>query len=154
MTDLVEIFAAQFERLERGWFELLKDLPDDRLFLVFDRAAAADRQMTPASLLIRSAARIEQVFGGLTVRLWDDPFEWTLPESLSTRERVTGYLHEVRDLRLKGLSMFRTDKELFCTVPAPEQLTPVAEVLISALLDAAELYEKALFSIELPEGPQ
>src|SRR3712207_7579473 len=32
--------------------------------------------------VLRSAAAVEQTFGGITVNLWDDPFEWTLPESL------------------------------------------------------------------------
>jgi hypothetical protein len=28
--------------------------------------------------VLRSAAIVEQSFGGLTANLWDDPFEWTL----------------------------------------------------------------------------
>ena len=42
--------------------------------------------------VLRSAAVLEQTFGGLTANLWDDPFEWTLPESLSTVELVNEYV--------------------------------------------------------------
>ena len=60
------------------------------------------RSVDPASLyqraddlsageqILRSAAAIEQTFGGLTANLWDDPFEWTLPETLSTSESIDG----------------------------------------------------------------
>ncbi len=49
----------------------------------------------PAENLVRSAAVIEQMCGGLTSNLWDDPFEWTLPETLSNADRVVEYLSEV-----------------------------------------------------------
>ncbi|MGD9589469.1 MAG: hypothetical protein AB7Q37_13730 [Pyrinomonadaceae bacterium] len=154
MTDLLEILAEQFDRLEKQWFELLDSLPDDRLFSVPVVGTMANGHMTPAALVIRSAARIEQAFGGVMVRLWDDPFEWTLPEQLATRDRVTGYLNEVGALRRKGLAMFRSDEELFQVVPAPEQLKHVAEVLFSALLEAAGLQGRAVMSAELADVPR
>ena len=43
--------------------------------------------------ILRSAAAIEQMCGGLTANLWDDPFEWTLPETLSTPAKVIEYLN-------------------------------------------------------------
>ena len=49
----------------------------------------------PPENLVRSAAAIEQMCGGLTANLWDDPFEWTLPETLSNADRVIEYLDEV-----------------------------------------------------------
>ena len=49
----------------------------------------------PPEDLVRSAAAIEQMCGGLTANLWDDPFEWTLPETLSNADRVVEYLDEV-----------------------------------------------------------
>ena len=49
----------------------------------------------PPENLVRSAAVIEQMCGGLTANLWDDPFEWTLPETLSNADRVVEYLDEV-----------------------------------------------------------
>ena len=45
--------------------------------------------------ILRSAAIIEQTCGGLTANLWDDPFEWTLPETLSTANLIVEYLSEV-----------------------------------------------------------
>ena len=49
--------------------------------------------------VLRSAAIVEQTFGGLTANLWDDPFEWTLPETLSTSAKVIEYLNEVEATR-------------------------------------------------------
>ena len=51
------------------------------------------------SRLLRSAAAVEQTFGGITTRLWDDPFEWTLPEKLSSTDLLIGYLNEVEQTR-------------------------------------------------------
>ena len=52
--------------------------------------------------LLRSAAVIEQTCGGLTANLWDDPFEWTLPETLSDAERIIEYLSEVDPARQRA----------------------------------------------------
>jgi hypothetical protein len=43
----------------------------------------------PDQYILRSAAAIEQMCGGLTANLWDDPFEWTLPETLSNADRLS-----------------------------------------------------------------
>lgn len=45
--------------------------------------------------IIRSASVVEQAFGGITTRLWDDPYEWTLPEKLATSELIGQYLDDV-----------------------------------------------------------
>jgi hypothetical protein len=40
------------------------------------------QQLSPAAeQILRSARIVEQVSGGITANLWDDPFEWTLPET-------------------------------------------------------------------------
>ncbi|HEX2269316.1 MAG TPA: hypothetical protein VHH35_07275, partial [Pyrinomonadaceae bacterium] len=64
------------------------------------------RKVNPDQLhqILRSAAVIEQTFGGLTANLWDDPFEWTLPETLSTPELVIEHLSEVDALRQRFFS--------------------------------------------------
>src|ERR1051326_8514794 len=54
--------------------------------------------------ILRSAAVIEQTCGGITSNLWDDPFEWTLPETLSNPERIVEYLSEVDATRQHAFS--------------------------------------------------
>jgi hypothetical protein len=58
----------------------------------------------PPENLVRSAAAIEQMCGGLTANLWDDPFEWTLPETLSNADRVSEYLDEVDQARQRAFN--------------------------------------------------
>ncbi len=69
--------------------------------------------------LLRSAAAVEQTFGGITVNLWDDPFEWTLPEALPTPESVLGYLEEAEATRLRAFSFFRSDADLSKEIATP-----------------------------------
>src|SRR5438105_11011093 len=57
--------------------------------------AVYDDQSAPLSVgesVLRGAAVLERTFGGITANLWDDPFEWTLPENLSTGELTIEYL--------------------------------------------------------------
>src|SRR4029453_18276189 len=69
--------------------------------------------------ILRSAAVVEQAFGGLTSNLWDDPFEWTLPETLTTRERILEYLCEVDATRKRAFSSFASHAELTRHIAAP-----------------------------------
>ena len=61
--------------------------------------------------ILRSAAAIEQTFGGLTSNLWDDPFEWTLPETLSTPAAIVEYLSEVDALRQRAFMSINGDAD-------------------------------------------
>jgi len=79
---------------------------------------------------------VEQVFLGLTRRLWDDPFEWTLPEKLSTRAAIVDYLNEVVETRRSGLRFLESDDDLARQLPAPEELKPVLQVLVEAIARA------------------
>ena len=72
-----------------------------------------------AAAILRSAAAVEQTFGGITTRLWDDPFEWTLPEALSTNELILNYLNETEETRRKCFAFFASDEDLRREIPAP-----------------------------------
>ena len=83
--------------------------------------------------ILRSAAAVEQTFGGITTKLWDDPFEWTLPEKLSTTDLVRDYLNEVEATRQKGFAFFKSDADLNLQMPAPERLTSIFELLLNTV---------------------
>ena len=85
----------------------------------------------PPENLVRSAAAIEQMCGGLTSNLWDDPFEWTLPETLSNADRVVEYLSEVDLARERAFDAI-DDGALTKYVPVP---SGESKVLISLLLE-------------------
>lgn len=94
--------------------------------------------------ILRSAAVIEQVCGGLATNLWDDPFEWTLPETLSTTERIVEYLSEVDLARQRALNAIVDDSALtkYVSVPSGEPRLLVS-LLIEALVTAADYRGRA-----------
>lgn len=90
------------------------------------------------SQILRSAAVIEQTFGGLTANLWDDPFEWTLPETLSTPDLVIAHLAEVDALRQRFFSSIDSDEALSKLVSVPSgEPRPLGDVLRETLEKAS-----------------
>jgi len=94
--------------------------------------------------ILRSAAAIEQMCGGLTANLWDDPFEWTLPETLSNANRVVEYLSEV-DLARERAFVSIDDAALtkYISVPSGEE-QQLIRVLLEALVRASEFRGQAI----------
>ena len=78
---IVESLDRAFARLYLELAELIRETPADQLYAGTSSSSSTD---SIASGVLRSAGVIEQTFGGITANLWDDPFEWTLPEYLST----------------------------------------------------------------------
>jgi hypothetical protein len=93
--------------------------------------------------LLRSAAAIEQMCGGLTANLWDDPFEWTLPETLSSADRVIEYLEEVDLARQRAFNSI-DDQALtkYIAVPSGESRVMIS-LLLETLVKASELRARA-----------
>jgi hypothetical protein len=99
--------------------------------------------------ILRSGAAIEQTFGGLTANLWDDPFEWTLPETLSTSESIVAYLSEVDATRQRVFESIDGDGALgkFVAVPSGESKTLI-ELLLETLVRASEYRGQAVAAIK------
>src|SRR5215208_251698 len=85
---IVNQLERQFQSLIESLNQLVRSLPADLLY----RNPPA---VTMGEHVLRSAAAVEQICGGLTTNLWDDPFEWTLPETLSNPDLIVEYLSEV-----------------------------------------------------------
>src|SRR5688500_7892938 len=131
MSSMRTFLNAQFEALHIRSLKVLERLPEERIFW----KPPADRFETYSAgeLLLRSGAAVEQAFGGITRRLWDDPFEWTLPEELSSRDAIHDYFAEVARTRADGFAFFRDDADLFRLIPAPEVLAPIIKILLDTL---------------------
>lgn len=100
----------------------------------------------PLENLVRSAAVIEQMCGGLTANLWDDPFEWTLPETLSNADRVVEYLDEVDLARQRTFSSI-DDAALTKLILAPSgESRLLISLLLETLVKASELRGRALLN--------
>ena len=80
--------------------------------------------------VLRGAATLERTFGGITANMWDDPFEWTLPETLCSREKILEYLMEVEGLGKQAFSRFRQDSELYREIAIPSGETRSLVVLL------------------------
>ncbi|HKR22685.1 MAG TPA: hypothetical protein VJS17_08830 [Pyrinomonadaceae bacterium] len=103
--------------------------------------------------ILRSAAAIEQTFGGLTSNLWDDPFEWTLPETLSTPAAIVEYLSEVDALRQLVFNSINGDTDLvrYISVPSGEATTLV-KLLTETLVRASDHRGRAIATLKILSG--
>jgi hypothetical protein len=89
--------------------------------------------------ILRSAAVIEQTCGGLTANLWDDPFEWTLPETLSSPQRIIEYLSEVDEARQRAFSAIGDDRALAKYISdASGESRLIISVLLETLVKASD----------------
>jgi len=99
--------------------------------------------------VLRSAAAIEQTFGGLTANLWDDPFEWTLPETLSNGDLIVDYLCEVDQLRQRAFNSIADDSALTKYVATPGGEQPLLGLLLQTLLQAGDQRGRAVATIKI-----
>ena len=143
MKIYVEKFNAHFTDLHRRSAELINLTPDEKLFW---KPRELGRTMTMFSVgeyVLRSAGKVEQTFGGITTRLWDDPFEWTLPEKLSTVELIIEYLAEVEATRSNGFALLKSDEDLRREIPAPVKMKTIFEVLLETVARAEHFQGRA-----------
>lgn len=150
MGPITAAFDQQFFELHTRRLRLLEAAVPE---LVYARAAINQRGMmvhTFGEMLLRSAAVVEQIAGGITARLWDDPFEWTLPEKLNTKELIVEYFNEVETVRKRAFAFIATDNDLARNIPSPEEFRSLALIFASAisrssahLAKAEELYKVA-----------
>jgi hypothetical protein len=97
--------------------------------------------------VLRSAAAVEQTFGGITANLWDDPFEWTLPETLTTPALVADYLMEVEATRQRGFQLFTGDDELRKEIAAPSGEMVTLHRLLAETLSRASHHQGRAFAV-------
>ena len=121
MSQLDQEFASLIKSLS----ELVRSVPLDLLY----RSPPA---VSIGENILRSAAAVEQTCGGLTANLWDDPFEWTLPETLSNTDLIIEYLSEVDLTRRGAFNAIVDDSALtkYISVPSGEP-----RLLVSLLLE-------------------
>jgi hypothetical protein len=86
--------------------------------------------------ILRSGAMVEKTFGGITTRLWDDPFEWTLPETLTSTKELLEYFGEVEATRRRGFEFFKDDGDLLKAIMTPAGEKQLATLLLDTLVRA------------------
>src|SRR3954470_20810237 len=123
MMRIVRGLDEQFARLHERSVRLVQAVPFEKLYWQPPRTDAARVPTFPVyscgEHILRSAASVEQTFGGITVNLWDDPFEWTLPEALPAPTDIVRYLEESEAMRRRAFLFFKSDEDLTREIAVP-----------------------------------
>jgi hypothetical protein len=143
VNPLLRSLEDNFLEIHRRSIVLIDRTPDDLLYRQPRDPAREFAVFTIGENLLRSAAAVEQVAGGITTRLWDDPFEWTLPEKLSSGALVRGYLDEVEDARLRAFKAIAADNELSRQIPSPQRVHTLLSILVDAAIRASHFQGRA-----------
>lgn len=142
----------QFARLHASNCALVELIPAAQLYRQprIANGSGAQPVYSGGEYLLRSAAAVEQTFGGITANLWDDPFEWTLPETLSTPASVRDYFVEVEATRQRGFALMTSDDELRKEIALPSGLRSTLCALVLETLRRASNYQgRAVASFRL-----
>lgn len=148
--QIVESLDREFARLHLRLCRLIENTPAENLYATptATRDGSRPSMLSIGENVLRCAAGIEQTFGGITSNLWDDPFEWTLPEYLSTPAKVIEHLGEVEETRKRAFSSFTDDSCLLKHVAIPSGETrPLIELLLRTLVRAVENQGKAVIAL-------
>ena len=150
MNPFLSGLDGQFARLHAGALALVRAVPAEKLYWQPRPSAGPFPVYSCGEHVLRGAAAVEQTFGGLTASLWDDPFEWTLPETLSTPERVAEYLEEVEETRRRGFRLFRGDEDLTKEIAVPSGgMRTLLSLLLDTLVRAAHHQGRAFATFRL-----
>jgi hypothetical protein len=142
MMRIVRGLDEQFARLHERSLRLVQAVPFERLYWQPEVARARTFPVySCGEHLLRSAAAVEQTFGGITVNLWDDPFEWTLPESLPEPADVVRYLEEAEASRLRAFQFFKSDEDLAREIAVPSGETRTLFALVVETLARASHHQ-------------
>lgn len=142
---IIESLDQQFADLHEKSCRLIVSTPNDLLYHDPRTTKNETASHSVGAYVLRSAGVVEQTFGGITSNLWDDPFEWTLPENLSTPSRVIDYLNEVEEIRRRAFVSFRLDADLLKSIATPaEDMRPIISVLVDTLARASIYQGRAL----------
>src|SRR6185295_10595388 len=130
MDIIIRMYEAQFLELHTQSLALLKEVPQEQLYWRPQHLEDATQNYSVGEYLLKSAGAVEQTFGGLTANLWDDPFEWTLPETIDTKGKFESYLGEVEATRQRGFALFSGDDVLEKEVAMPSgEMQTISNVL-------------------------
>jgi hypothetical protein len=144
MMRIVGGLDEQFARLHERSVRLVQAVPFEKLYWQPPRLLEAAHTYPLYSCgehVLRSAAAVEQTFGGITVNLWDDPFEWTLPESLPEPADVVRYLEESEASRLRAFRFFKSDEDLAREIAVPSGETRTLFALVVETLARASHHQ-------------
>ena len=148
--QIVRSLDGHFARLHERSAALVRAVPPDKLYWQPRASAGSFPVYSCGEHVLRSAAAVEQTFGGITVNLWDDPFEWTLPEALPTNAHVAEYLGEAEATRLRAFEFLRSDEDLGQEIAVPSGgMRTLFSLAVETLARAAHHQGRAYATLRL-----
>ena len=144
---IVRSLDEQFARLHERSAALVRAVPADKLYWQPRASSGSFPVYSCGEHVLRSAAAVEQTFGGITANLWDDPFEWTLPEALPTPAEVAGYLGEAEATRRRAFALFKSDGDLSREIAAPGGMRALFSLVTETLVRAAHHEGRAFATV-------
>ena len=149
MDKFIVGLDRQFAQLHRDSHQLIEAISPELLYQQPPGKSNSLPLHSCGEHVLRGAAAVEQTFGGITTNLWDDPFEWTLPETLPTPAKVAGYLDEVEATRKHGFQLFESDADLVKEIMAPSGPTQLLPLMLDTLARAAHHQGRAWATFEI-----
>jgi hypothetical protein len=150
--EIVQSLDREFARLHLRSCAVMENTPGEILYSIATSIGTGSSSSVGENVL-RCAAAIEQTFGGITSNLWDDPFEWTLPEYLTTPAKVVEHLAEVEATRQRAFSSFADDACLLKHVATPSgNPRPLVELLLETLVRAVGYQGRAVVVLKFLSG--
>jgi hypothetical protein len=141
--DAVRLFEHEFSSLLASLRSLATSVPAESLYENVGSVSVG-------VAVLKSAGVLEQAFGGITTNLWDDPFEWTLPETLSTPALVLEYLAEVDSTKTRAFSSFVDDSALQKLIALPTgDSCSLLQLLIKTLQRSTEYCGQARAAFQM-----
>lgn len=147
MRRLISCLDEEFARLYARTRSLVEIIPAEKLYWQPRPSSGAFPVYSCGEHVLRSAAAVEQTFGGINANLWDDPFEWTLPETLKTPGSIIEYLEEVEATRRAGFERFSADGDLIKEIAVPSCETKLLGTLLLETLARASHHQGRAFAV-------
>jgi len=146
MKNFIDTLEKQFIKVHVNSCVLIERTPQEKLYWQTRESSGAFPVYSCGELVLRSAGAVEQTFGGITCKLWDDPFEWALPEMLSTNKKIIEYLSEVEETRKRGFALFKSDDDLKKEIPNVAGELQTLHYLLIKTLSRASHYQGRAFA--------
>jgi hypothetical protein len=144
MRQAIDELDRQFADLHQQTTRAILEISADELY-----TKPSDSADSFGEQVLRSAAAVEQSFGGLTANLWDDPFEWTLPENLNTPARVLDYLREVEETRQRAFKTIKSDEDFAKQIMTPTGTVELGDFLLDTFARARHHLQRAVAVLDV-----
>ncbi|MBL8148973.1 MAG: DinB family protein [Blastocatellia bacterium] len=130
----VEMFKQEFERLHKTLAEVLKTVPEERLYSKPFNSPNFLKILSIGELIIHAAQIQEYLFNGLSANYWDHPHEWSSRESIPEKEKILLYLDEVEQMRTRTFTWMK-DEDINKKVYLPDRTAvTIGDLFVRALI--------------------